>query len=48
MQWQTHTVFNQPLPLHNSNLFLSDRTLHDAVVCDGGGAVSDNSMRVTA
>ena len=35
MQWQTHTVFNQPLPLHNSNLFLSDRALHDAVVREG-------------
>ncbi|ECW8877096.1 acyl-CoA dehydrogenase, partial [Salmonella enterica] len=24
MSWQTHTVFNQPAPLNNSNLFLSD------------------------
>ncbi|HKS33264.1 MAG TPA: isovaleryl-CoA dehydrogenase [Enterobacteriaceae bacterium] len=35
MQWQTHTVFNQPLPLHNSNLFLSDRALCDAVMREG-------------
>lgn len=37
MQWQTHTVFNQPLPLHNSNLFLSDRALYDAVIREGVG-----------
>ncbi|WP_439898505.1 hypothetical protein, partial [Klebsiella pneumoniae] len=24
MHWQTHTVFNQPVPLNNSNLYLSD------------------------
>ncbi|WP_432263904.1 hypothetical protein, partial [Escherichia coli] len=24
MHWQTHTVFNQPMPLNNSNLYLSD------------------------
>lgn len=35
MQWQTHTVFNQPLPLHNSNLFLSDRALFNAIVREG-------------
>ncbi|UXY10534.1 isovaleryl-CoA dehydrogenase [Kosakonia sp. ML.JS2a] len=35
MQWQTHTVFNQPTPLHNSNLFLSDRALYDAVLREG-------------
>ncbi|WP_410293251.1 hypothetical protein, partial [Klebsiella pneumoniae] len=23
MHWQTHTVFTQPTPLNNSNLFLS-------------------------
>lgn len=28
----THTVFNQPLPLSNSNLFLSDTPLREAVV----------------
>ncbi|MGY5958772.1 isovaleryl-CoA dehydrogenase [Kosakonia sp. BK9b] len=35
MHWQTHTVFNQPSPLHNSNLFLSDRALYDAVMREG-------------
>lgn len=35
MHWQTHTVFNQPGPLNNSNLFLSDRALHDAVNREG-------------
>ncbi len=35
MRWQTHTVFNQPIPLHNSNLFLSDRPLYDAVIREG-------------
>lgn len=37
MRWQTHTVFNQPLPLNNSNLFLSDASLRDAVVREGAG-----------
>lgn len=31
MSWQTHTVFNQPKPLANSNLFLSDTPLREAV-----------------
>lgn len=31
MHWQTHTVFNQPAPLNNSNLFLSDTALREAV-----------------
>ncbi|KIS41351.1 isovaleryl-CoA dehydrogenase [Kosakonia radicincitans] len=35
MHWQTHTVFNQPVPLNNSNLFLSDRALYDAVMREG-------------
>lgn len=35
MHWQTHTVFNQPGPLNNSNLFLSDSALHDAVNREG-------------
>ncbi|PDO83677.1 isovaleryl-CoA dehydrogenase [Kosakonia pseudosacchari] len=35
MHWQTHTVFNQPIPLKNSNLFLSDRPLCEAVVREG-------------
>lgn len=37
MHWQTHTVFNQPLPLNNSNLFLSDGALCEAVVREGAG-----------
>ena len=35
MHWQTHTVFNQPTPLNNSNLFLSDTALREAVVREG-------------
>lgn len=31
MTWQTHTVFNQPNPLSNSNLYLSDTPLQEAV-----------------
>lgn len=31
MDWQTHRVFNQPKPLNNSNLFLSDSPLREAV-----------------
>ncbi|MEF2398220.1 acyl-CoA dehydrogenase, partial [Klebsiella pneumoniae] len=30
MHWHTHTVFNQPTPLNNSNLFLSDTALREA------------------
>lgn len=41
MQWQTHTVFNQPIPLNNSNLFLSDRALYDAVLREGAGWDAD-------
>lgn len=41
MSWQTHTVFNQPGPLNNSNLFLSDGALRDALVREGGGWDSD-------
>lgn len=37
MLWQTHTVFNQPIPLNNSNLFLSDGALCEAVVREGAG-----------
>lgn len=32
MTWQTHTVFNQSVPLNNSNLFLSDVPLREAVM----------------
>src|SRR5690606_23843418 len=35
MHWQTHTVFNQPVPLSNSNLFLSDCALREAVAREG-------------
>ncbi|AXF66519.1 isovaleryl-CoA dehydrogenase [Leclercia sp. W17] len=35
MHWQTHTVFNQPAPLTNSNLFLSNRALCEAVNREG-------------
>lgn len=35
MHWQTHTVFNQPIPLNNSNLFLSDGALREAVAREG-------------
>lgn len=31
MNWETHRVFNQPQPLSNSNLFLSDTPLREAV-----------------
>jgi len=31
MDWETHRVFNQPKALSNSNLFLSDSPLRDAV-----------------
>lgn len=37
MPWQSHTVFNQPVPLNNSNLFLSDTALCEAVVREGAG-----------
>lgn len=41
MHWQTHTVFNQPVPLNNSNLFLSDGALCEAVAREGAGWDSD-------
>lgn len=31
MVWTTHIVFNQPKPLGNSNLFLSDTPLREAL-----------------
>jgi putative acyl-CoA dehydrogenase len=37
MHWQTHTVFNQPTPLNNSNLFLSDTALREAIQREGAG-----------
>ncbi|MEX8852563.1 isovaleryl-CoA dehydrogenase [Salmonella enterica] len=41
MSWQTHTVFNQPAPLNNSNLFLPDGALCEAVSREGAGWDSD-------
>ncbi|ELG3104312.1 TPA: isovaleryl-CoA dehydrogenase [Escherichia coli] len=41
MHWQTHTVFNQPIPLNNSNLYLSDCALCEAVTREGAGWDSD-------
>ncbi|ELF4229239.1 isovaleryl-CoA dehydrogenase [Salmonella enterica] len=41
MSWQTHTVFNQPAPLNNSNLFLSEGALCEAVSREGAGWDSD-------
>lgn len=35
MTWNTHTVFNQPRPLSNSNLFLSDTPLREALIREG-------------
>ena len=35
MNWTTHSVFNQPRPLSNSNLFLSDTPLREAVAREG-------------
>lgn len=37
MSWQTHRVFNQPKPLVNSNLFLSDVPLREAVLREQAG-----------
>ncbi len=37
MTWTTHTVFNQPHPLSNSNLFLSDTPLGEALSREGAG-----------
>ncbi|MDK1706386.1 isovaleryl-CoA dehydrogenase [Serratia rubidaea] len=37
MVWHTHDVFNQPKPLGNSNLFLSDTSLREAVQREQAG-----------
>ena len=37
MRGQTHTVFNQPTPLNNSNLFLSDIALCEAITRHDAG-----------
>lgn len=47
MSWQTHTVFNQPAPLNNSNLFLSDGALCEAVSREGAGWDSDLLASIT-
>jgi len=41
MVWNTHTVFNQPKPLGNSNLFLSDTPLHEAIQREQAGWDAD-------
>ncbi len=41
MVWTTHTVFNQPKPLGNSNLFLSDTPLREALQRELAGWDSD-------
>ncbi|HEJ9059852.1 TPA: isovaleryl-CoA dehydrogenase [Serratia fonticola] len=41
MVWTTHTVFNQPEPLGNSNLFLSDTPLREALQRELAGWDSD-------
>lgn len=41
MVWTTHSVFNQPKPLGNSNLFLSDTPLREALQRELAGWDSD-------
>lgn len=41
MVWNTHTVFNQPKPLGNSNLFLSDTPLREALQREHAGWDAD-------
>ncbi|ANS40850.1 isovaleryl-CoA dehydrogenase [Serratia inhibens] len=41
MVWTTHTVFNQPKPLGNSNLFLSDMPLREAIQREQAGWDAD-------
>lgn len=49
MDWQTHLVFNQPEPLSNSNLFLSDLALREAVVREHAGWDGESLFdRITA
>ncbi|MGQ7100128.1 hypothetical protein ACUOAQ_19965, partial [Escherichia sp. SP-MK] len=48
MHWQTHTVFNQPIPLNNSNLYLSDGALCEAVTREGAGWDSDYPAYLSA
>lgn len=46
MDWKTHRVFNQPRPLSNSNLFLSDTALLEAVQREGAGWDSERLASV--
>ncbi|MFL4558166.1 isovaleryl-CoA dehydrogenase [Yersinia kristensenii] len=46
MEWQTHLVFNQPEPLSNSNLFLSDMALREAVIRQQAGWDGEDLSRI--
>lgn len=46
MEWQTHLVFNQPEPLSNSNLFLSDTALREAVMREHAGWDGEDLSRI--
>lgn len=46
MEWQTHLVFNQPEPLSNSNLYLSDRALREAVMREHAGWDEEDLSRI--
>ncbi len=46
MDWQTHLVFNQPEPLSNSNLFLSDMALREAVIREHTGWDGEDLSRI--
>lgn len=46
MEWQTHLVFNQPEPLSNSNLFLSDMALREAVTRQQAGWDGEDLSRI--
>lgn len=46
MEWQTHLVFNQPEPLSNSNLYLSDMALREAVMREHAGWDGEDLSRV--
>ncbi|CRY03160.1 isovaleryl CoA dehydrogenase [Yersinia enterocolitica] len=46
MEWQTHLVFNQPEPLSNSNLYLSDMALREAVMREHAGWDGEDLSRI--
>ncbi|WP_174849132.1 isovaleryl-CoA dehydrogenase [Yersinia artesiana] len=46
MEWQTHLVFNQPEPLSNSNLYLSDMALREAVMREHAGWDGEDLARI--